>query len=81
MTQRTRRKIDAALKAKIALETLPEQATVADLTQRHQVHPTRFTPGGSSFWIRRRERSRVAPAMARPIASASREAARQDSGS
>lgn len=29
MTQRTRRKIDATLKAKIALEELREQATVA----------------------------------------------------
>jgi hypothetical protein len=29
MTQSTRRKIDAALKAKIALEALREQATVA----------------------------------------------------
>src|SRR5438445_866267 len=34
MTTRTRRKIDAALKAKIALEALTEQATVADLAQR-----------------------------------------------
>jgi transposase len=33
------RKIDAALKAKIALEALREQATVADLAQRYQVHP------------------------------------------
>jgi transposase-like protein len=39
MTTRTRRKIDAALKAKIALEALREQATVADLAQRYQVHP------------------------------------------
>ena len=31
MAQRTRRKIDAALKAKIAMETLREQASVADL--------------------------------------------------
>jgi hypothetical protein len=31
MTQTTRRKIDAAMKAKIALEALREQATVADL--------------------------------------------------
>jgi len=39
MTARTRREIDAALKAKIALEALREQATVADLAQRYQVHP------------------------------------------
>jgi transposase len=38
MTQRTRRKIDASLKAKIALEAVREQATVADLAQRYQVH-------------------------------------------
>jgi len=36
---KARRKIDAALKAKIALEALREQATVNDLAQRHQVHP------------------------------------------
>lgn len=40
MTTRTRRKIDAALKAKIALEALREAATVADLAQRYGVHPT-----------------------------------------
>jgi transposase len=39
MMAKTRRKIDAALKAKIALEALREQATVADLAQRYQVHP------------------------------------------
>ena len=37
--RKTRRTIDAALKAKIALEALREQATVADLAQRYQVHP------------------------------------------
>ena len=42
MTQRTKRKIDAALKAKIALEALREQATVADLAQRYSVHPTQI---------------------------------------
>jgi transposase len=42
MTQRTRRQISAAQKAKIALEALREQATVADLAQRYQVHPNQI---------------------------------------
>jgi transposase len=39
---KARRKIDAGLKAKIALEALREQATVTDLAQRHQVHPNQI---------------------------------------
>jgi transposase len=39
---KTRRKIDAVLKAKIALEAMREQATVADLAQRYGVHPNQI---------------------------------------
>ena len=42
MTKKTRRRIDAGLKAKIALEALREQATVVDLSQRYEVHPNQI---------------------------------------
>jgi transposase len=42
MMKKPRRKSDAALKAKIALETLREQATVADLALRYEVHPNQI---------------------------------------
>jgi transposase len=39
---KTRRTTDVALKAKIALEGLREEATAADLAARHQVHPNQI---------------------------------------
>ena len=42
MTKKTRRKIEAGLKAKIALEAMREQATVADLAQRYEVYPNQI---------------------------------------
>jgi len=40
--RKSRRTIGAALKAKIALEALREQATVAELAARYDVHPTQI---------------------------------------
>ena len=42
MTKSARRRLDAALQAKIALEALREQATMADLAQRYEVHPNQI---------------------------------------
>jgi transposase len=76
--KKTRRKIDTGLKAKIALGALREQATVADLAQRYEIHPNQiyaskkqfqeqaaqaFDPGVGRDAEADRERERVATAL------------------
>src|SRR6185312_2902842 len=42
MMRKARRTIGAALKAKIALDAVREQATVTELAVRHEVHPNQI---------------------------------------
>jgi hypothetical protein len=62
MTEGTRRNIDAALKANVALEALREEARVADLTQRWSGSPEpdlrleKAACGSSGAGLRERQR-------------------------
>jgi transposase len=40
--KKTRRKFDAGVKARIALEAVREEATIADLAARHGIHPNQI---------------------------------------
>jgi transposase-like protein len=42
MSQKTRRRLDAGLKAKVALEALRNEATVAELAAKYQLHPNQI---------------------------------------
>ena len=42
MSKKTRRRLDAVLKAKVALEALRNEATVAELATKYQLHPNQI---------------------------------------
>jgi transposase len=42
MSKKTRRRLDAALKAKVALEALRNEVTVAELAAKYQLHPNQI---------------------------------------
>ena len=42
MSKKTRRRLDAALKAKVALEAVRNEATVAELAAKYQLHPNQI---------------------------------------
>ena len=46
MSKKARRRLDAGLKAKVALEALRNQATVAELAAKYQLQPNQIDACG-----------------------------------
>ena len=68
MSKKTRRRLDAALKAKVALEALRNEATTAELAAKYQLHPNQiyvWKKGRSSGSTARRRFSPAAAARRR----------------
>ena len=42
MSQKTRRRFDAQLKAKVALEAIRDETTIAELAAKYQLHPNQI---------------------------------------
>ena len=45
MSKKTRRRLDAGLKAKVALEALRNEATIAELAAKYQLQPNQIYAG------------------------------------
>jgi transposase len=45
----SRRKFSSQFKARVAIEALKERETLAELSKRYEIHPTKYRNGNESF--------------------------------